>query len=857
MKRILLIAFALLLTAGIFAQSPYKGVPWNGVPWEFKAEPANDHNFSPDGRIILWKYDVGPAINPAPEETGNQPSGAGDFSVEGNDNLEWVIGMRDGRWRVRDDDETRRLDSAEFLGIELDASDISLMDGENGWSNFNWDPVQNRPRDGGIWPRYTVNFEKGLYRFINRGFPNINGNFNIYLKLRDTATMAIVLETPSFNNLKDLGNLTIDLGMDPGTETGPRYAALPNTELETQHWYAYNEVWELEGPYIVEFTLHGSGASGGQSSEITFENLPENTVANLTLTSAGDIDGCDGSTTITAAADGDAGLPGVAVEYKFSLGGYTLQDWGEDADIDVYWPGTYKVASRLVGYVVEQTTTVDVVKLGCAPTAYMDMAQAIPGKLQFELFDGGGVGVAYQEVSSPFKNDKDWMARNDEERGLMGADIDSTTADTIALDNTINNEINKSFGPVDEMGDGEWYIYSMSVAEDADYSIEFLYNSDGTNTSKTVWVEVWEDDLSACVDSFEIPATGNWDIWEGIYGNRDSVPDTLTVFDYKWYDTIVEQTFPLMAGDYKFRASPGTNNMNLDYLSFTKVDPVTPELSVVQTPVMQTVPLKVEGKDTINVKSMMAYLVPQGTAADAASIKAAAVSMQSLWVNKSLTSSCNFETTEVAAGLYTVYGIDKLDQVSAGVDVEILGLEKPTLTLSANRVFPATPVDVTMSVDGVIGIFNAGTHPDSIVWDSAWNFKVNEKLDTLAAGVPFTLSTIGYPVQKYLIYGKSIDPVTMNILTDSAQMELATNIGVEEETTAKISVYPTLVENTMFVYTSTPSSDIEIFSIVGVRMKHITDHGGGGIDLSDLDNGIYLVRVSAGQDQTTLRIIKR
>lgn len=841
MKKLLLIAFAVIMTAGLLAQSPYKGKPWNGTPWEFKAD--NSHNFGPNGRVILWKYDIGPAINPAPEETGNQPSDGGDFVVEPHNNLEWVTGMRDGRWRVRTDDETRRLDSAAALEIELDPTDISLMDGENGWSNFNWDPVKNRPRDGGIWPRFTVNFEKGKYRFINRGFPNTNGNFNIYIRLRDTATMEVVHEIESFNNLGDLGTVTTALGQDPGTETHPRYALLPNTEDPQQVWYAANKVFDLEGPFIFEFVLHGSGASGGQASEFTWENLPENAPGNLTLVSAGDIQGCDGSTVLTASADEDPEAPGATVEYKFSRGGYTLQDWSADTDLEVFWPGEYKVHARLVDYVVEVEASVMVSKVGCAPTPYGGTAQAIPGMLEFEYFDLGGDGVAYNEVNSPLVNDKSWMQRNGEERGLMGVDLDSTGVDTIAVDNTINNVVSRSSDAPANINKGEWFVYSVSVGEAADYSVNLKYNSDGTNTSKTIWMELWEDDLSAIVDSFYFPVTGTWDI----FGHQDSVPEGLLFAD-KWWDTTFMHAVALPAGDFKMRLSPGTNNMNLDKLTFAKLDPVAPVVNVELTEVMQTVPFAL----TAGNKNVLAYLVPRGTAADAASIRGAAVDMLSIWVDQKGESGAKLATDEVAAGDYTFYGIDNIDQVSAGVDVTVLALERPTVTLSADRVLPGFPIQITMSTDGIVRVYPEGT--DAIATDTVDAILV----DTCMANTPLDFSTAGLDTAMYVIFGTSTEPASMGVMSEAVGLEITVHVGVEEDReTEQISVYPTLVDNQLFVYTSSPAAEVEIFSIVGVRVRHLSSFGGGGIDLSELQDGMYVVRVTADRQRDTVRIIKR
>jgi hypothetical protein len=88
-------------------------------------------------------------------------------------------------------------------------------------------------------------------------------------------------------------------------------------------------------------------------------------------------------------------------------------------------------------------------------------------------------------------------------------------------------------------------------------------------------------------------------------------------------------------------------------------------------------------------------------------------------------------------------------------------------------------------------------------------------------------------------------------------VEITTTISIGEQPQAtQISVYPTLVENSLFVYTSEPVSDVDIYSIMGVRVKSFHDHAGGAIDLSDLQRGMYIIRVSTEMEKSTLRIIK-
>ena len=302
----------------VSAQSPYMGEPWDGTPWAFTYD--NPSNFQ--SSVIGWQYDVGPAINPAPDETGDNPDGSTDFSVRSGINLEWVTGNGD-LWRVRDDDYPIRMEQAQLQGIVLDNTDISLMDGPDGWSNFQWDSIQERFRDGGSWFRYTCSFEPGPYRFVNRGLNNTSGIYRILLRILDPETMQLVnnYSYVYYNALGRIGSSTdviTDLGESP-TDGFAEYSNLQETDGPDQHWYVLDTALYLDGTYIIEVSQIKSGDLGGQFSEFTFESLPREKPTITSFISAGDIDGCDGTTTLTVSAVPE--IPGDDILYRLSRDG--------------------------------------------------------------------------------------------------------------------------------------------------------------------------------------------------------------------------------------------------------------------------------------------------------------------------------------------------------------------------------------------------------------------------------------------------------------------------------------------------------------------------------------------------------
>jgi hypothetical protein len=813
MKKVLLLLFVSLLSASLFGQ--YGGTPWLGTPWQFGSD--NIDNLS-NGRVLAYKYDVGPAMSPG-----------GEGSIEPSGNLEWVAGMRTTQWQTRLIDgapavgwDTRKSQAFD-LEIELHPTDIALIDG---WSNFQWDMTHQRMRDGGSWYRYTVEFEEGIYRFVNRGFANANGNFNMRMTLRNPETMELVWTSDWWNNLKDAGGRVIQLGNDPSTFEAP-YNLLGEFITTEQNWWVLTDPLELSGKYVMEIEENRSGALGGQYSEFSFESVPADipTITDISASPA-QIDGCDGETTITVTATPHNA--GEEIHYRFILNNYVLQDWSSVNTLTTYWSGDYVVQAKEAKLVLWDTDTLTVEKINCAPTPYMGTAQTLPGAVEFEYFDAGGHGIAYWEMSSPFVNANGWDVRNTEENGFMGMDIDEYPADSDTV--TVREWGNNS------LKDSEWAIYTIDVAETGDYAVALQYYVN-VNVGRNMQIEFWDENMTSAHDSLSnLRIFGNWEVWD-----QDSVdityrPIPAAIVD-RYIDTTYTDIISLKAGTYKMKFYANAFNMLLDKLRFDKLADIPVELYVENSTRQQTVPFRIAAN-----KNAMVYVVPEGTA-PTADLPSLAVASRSVMANDTV----NFATSEIDLGNYVMYAVDKIDNVSTGINVTVEELIIPVVSVAQAAVFPGFPFVITMDQDGNVYLVNDTVTAEHNIPSLAGAFSAVANANT-----PVNLSTIGLDLGFYKIYGINSD----GTVSEGVRVEVSTDVSADQPVYQPIRVYPTVVKEILMI--ELPSTaNVDVYNMLGERVKSIRSVESGQIELSDLTRGMYILKIGTHEVTQSYRIIKQ
>jgi len=821
MRKMLLIAVAALSAVSVFAQ--YDGEPWNGTPWKFtKLNVDNFQEYRVDG--YLW--DIGTAettLDIDPAATAAQVCGTSIAAPREN---------------IDTSDDLRKI-KAEEDGKTLDATEDGLR---STYSCFTWkNDGKLHFRDAGGWYRYTVQFEEGgLYQIVMRGSTTTNlNNFKVNWTLyKKTESGLEEIWNETHNNPVESGTGPVeDLGVTP---TGD-YEDLPEAPVGNS-WYKWTHVFDFmkdldaSATYVIQFWHNASPATGGFLGEFTFASVPASkpTITSIATTN---IEGCGGS--VSAGKIAVAATPettGAAVEYKYAWGTYVVQDWTTEASIDVMAPGLYTVQAREVGLVLTHDTVVEVNIVNCDNAPYGGTAQSLPGVIEAENFDNGGLGVAYMELSSPFENVSTnaksfvWDIRNNEESGRMGVDL---TIDSLDVNTTIDS-VNYGLcdmGNFNGVKGGEWVKYTIDVENSADYALKLKYFTNATNTGKDIQLEFF-DASGALVDTFKYNVRGTWDI----FGGKDFVP---VGYVNAYRDTVYNKPITLPAGTYEMVLYSNLNNMHIDNMTFSIVSDLAYDLYLNTNSVEQSVPVRISA-----TKNSTVYIVPTSTGATSDEIIAASIAS----IGVVASDTANLVTGEIPVGTYKVYAIDLNKNISNGVDLEIKELVRPIITIVDATASIAAPIfKVTVSQGGMLYFVPDGTVAieDSIIAASLISTEVvaDVQVEVKAGGIDFG---------KYLFYAINADKT----ISEGAKCSI-TETAIKENNAETVNIYPTIVKNMLYVNTA-EAVDITIINIAGQIVKSYNKVESGQINVAELDKGLYFVncRLVNGVLETK-RIIKQ
>lgn len=191
-----------------------------------------------------------------------------------------------------------------------------------------------------------------------------------------------------------------------------------------------------------------------------------------------------------------------------------------------------------------------------AQTSKVLKPQLIPGKIECELYDQGGEGVAYHDTDAVNNGSGKLNPVNgnplNEFRINEGVDISYSKADDI--DNNPFNKVPRSIGDlyVGWTVPTEWINYTVEVTKSGTYKIGLLYTANG--------------DGEIAIDVNRKDATGKMKI--------TSTHDDKDPIDWRqwhhWNSSESIGTIKLKKGKQVLRLHIVSNgNMNFDYLTFT------------------------------------------------------------------------------------------------------------------------------------------------------------------------------------------------------------------------------------------------------------------------------------------------
>jgi len=241
--------------------------------------------------------------------------------------------------------------------------------------------------------------------------------------------------------------------------------------------------------------------------------------------------------------------------------------------------GTYSITAVATDNAGNKaTSTIASIKVNVPQGPYDNKVHPIPGTIQFEEYDLGGNGVAYNDDSPGSEATPMVAYRSNED-----VDIENCT--------DAGGGYNVGLATV-----GEWLEYTVNVAAPGSYDLDLRLacNGDGRTISLSM-------DGAAIGSPISVPNTGGWQTWQ----------------------TVSVKDLPLKAGQQVLRVTIGsTDHVNMNYMLFK---PLLTGLEDMTTAGMELYPnpfsidgfhIKKAGNFSYRVQSMNGVLVEEGKADD-------------------------------------------------------------------------------------------------------------------------------------------------------------------------------------------------------------------------------------------------
>jgi len=279
--------------------------------------------------------------------------------------------------------------------------------------------------------------------------------------------------------------------------------------------------------------------------------------------------------------------------------------------------------------------------------------------------------------------------------------------------------------------------------------------------------------------------------------------------------------------------------------TFTVIDDITP-------PVLNRVTSPVESGagQGIRLRSNedgWAYLVPEGTVADSASVTAAAVGEVETAINKDK----YIGTVGMAPANYWLFAIDLSGNLSDTSFVEVTpDVTGPVLTDVTDTVDiqVSTDVSATSNEEAMLYLVPAGTVADKASIIAA---AVAEAAAT--AGTPVVMDISAVALGSYELYGIDLQ----DNISDTSYVEIMqTAVGISENRARMFNVYPNPVVDIIYVKNAESIQKIEIVNMLGQNVK-IFDVVNNSHDVSDLSGGIYIIRMHSDGEVFVKSLIKK
>jgi len=428
-------------------------------------------------------------------------------------------------------------------------------------------------------------------------------------------------------------------------------------------------------------------------------------------------------------------------------------------------------------------------------TPYLGVMQTIPGKIESELYDFGGQGVAYWD------NDMGHNNGGPRFRGDEGVDIGQTFLD--------GNTSTPPFKTIGWNDPDEWQLYTVDVKETNDYSVLFHYSSGANKNDAKVTFYL---DGNLIIDQLAVPSSNSWDLYR------------TTKASYK---------VNLTQGVHILKSLCNTGGFDFEGITFgipvelivapdaaitTHGGKVT--LSATVTPVTasnKALKWKIDGNALgATIDKMTGVLTASGKGNGNGTIKVVALAADEFGVTDTLNVVITNQMTRVAT----------------------VTIDPAVITVDGGNVTPALTVLPDAANDKT----------------ATWTIEGESLGATIEAATgKVTASSLDSGNGIIIVKATANDG---SGISDTTTVTISGQVGIlnsaELLSAEGISVYPNPMVKVLNISGVAAGTVVEIFNAAGILVKsvNLTD---GTINVSDLSNGIYIVKFNG----LATRVVKK
>lgn len=184
------------------------------------------------------------------------------------------------------------------------------------------------------------------------------------------------------------------------------------------------------------------------------------------------------------------------------------------------------------------------------------------------------------------------------------------------------------------------------------------------------------------------------------------------------------------------------------------------------------------------------------------------------------------------------------------------------LTIGANYIFSVDSRSEAAGTDSEVYILNTEiTNEDGIDANGAADASVDGYMDITASDEWATFTTVSFTATNTfaVVYVRSLGSIDgdTEVFYDNFSLVADATASVNDVFASKISVYPNPASDNITIKSvdQTQFDSIELYNILGSKVVSTTSLINDTLNVSDLASGVYLLKVNAGVQSATKRIV--